>query len=1258
MPISKDTSKRRQSIAVAHPSDAIVARPKRRRATSVAPDEESPLARSKRLSLGPLRGILKRRSSSQPPTSRTSLSSSQEDPNGAESMDLTTDFQEPIRDNFVRKSMGRRVSFNSQSQVRLFQSNVGDTTTSSTSSSSGELEFNGHSSDDPPSSPAAPSVVNDENAYPGATARSRRSSGRKSFAGSEDMDITSTSLYPPGDESALVDEELDMDQGSDMDVTVAYTSNAMRKRSLSFGIGAQQRPRASTNTGQIGQEVGDASEDHSQSFMSEGSMMSEQSEPMEFTVPVGQSLRPAHQDEAWVALVKATHSGVASMEDSDNENDGNGGDIDMDDAVARIMKARNSLNLNQGVDDSMSMSEDSFAEDVDLGNDTIDISRMMKRGFGRESIALPRESIDYQDSTMDESGIYGSAQLPITSTPRASLAAVGLDLPDFLSDPPTPRPQQPPQPVEPAGTSRNPVFSLPPSGTAPTTGSKPPTSPAKGNKTPTKTPARVFTAAFAPPVSKPSPKKPPAPEQASSSSLKRPRPSVDPAHNDETDRPSPAKRQALASKWNNTASPATGQRPSSTSPTEERRPLDPKKRAPFQAAPTAETDKPALKKTTSGMRRPSNYFSRRKSLALLPPPPEVDENMDVDTEEPPNVIRTSPKKKAGIGLGRARASMSSATSSDAWKRFDRNAEPVGVDSGKGKGKDKAVEPPTEEPRQAQSLVSSSTPPRPQVTTQEDSGPPSPAVPVLDLSTYLNSETGEDEESPGDAIMDTAAATEQWRDAIPSDGYSADEVPPISIEQFFVMTDIKFMDELTAPRRSMHPSQQTRHQPRNPSDISLAEYAVAMGIDVPQLALYTRVAKDLEAWMKQSKVVFEQAQEEATKMTPELFAEYSRSDENAQQELKHQLKLIRTNTRGQAKSDWYDWKLQWIEGLRIPAQKAFNDLENDAKALEKVKAQCDEVLPSLEQEYEAVTRELEKERTEVAAIEECDQDYLNDLKSSIADQNIELDALKNETKENLDQLDWLKERLADIEAQKREATVAITEANRLLDLQQNGTRSEVFKLKEELETLEDLHMFHASKVDANMFEYVYAWTYRVSIPCKKYLPLVEKIDIVSLPEMRTKHKEEFPKLKDFLLSAAKHMIRNSGELTTRQIVHKLADYWSSCSQLCTQIRYLSLRYPIEFEFSQSSTKPFSEFRTNVPILFPSVKSKVVVSFVFNRDAFSRWPMSIKSLRYEVIVAFGRANVQEIESAILARLNEASPQDSFACLLDACMVVQEC
>lgn len=152
-----------------------------------------------------------------------------------------------------------------------------------------------------------------------------------------------------------------------------------------------------------------------------------------------------------------------------------------------------------------------------------------------------------------------------------------------------------------------------------------------------------------------------------------------------------------------------------------------------------------------------------------------------------------------------------------------------------------------------------------------------------------------------------------------------------------------MDELTAPRRSTHPSQQPTRQARNSSDIPLSEYVTAMAIDIPQLVLYSRVSKDLEAWMEKSKTVFSQAEDEASKVTPELFVEFSRADEDGQAELlvslgdkyidnvltsfQHQLNLIRTNTRGLAKSDWYDWKLQWVEGLRLTGEKAFNALES-------------------------------------------------------------------------------------------------------------------------------------------------------------------------------------------------------------------------------------------------------------------------------------------------------------------------------------------
>jgi kinetochore protein Spc7/SPC105 len=97
-----------------------------------------------------------------------------------------------------------------------------------------------------------------------------------------------------------------------------------------------------------------------------------------------------------------------------------------------------------------------------------------------------------------------------------------------------------------------------------------------------------------------------------------------------------------------------------------------------------------------------------------------------------------------------------------------------------------------------------------------------------------------------------------------------------------MTDIRFMDEITAPRRSLHPSQQT--PARDPSEIGLAEYVIAIDVDLPQLELYSHVSKDLVGWIDKSKEVYKQTDEEARKVTPELFVEFREADEVDRAEL--------------------------------------------------------------------------------------------------------------------------------------------------------------------------------------------------------------------------------------------------------------------------------------------------------------------------------------------------------------------------------------
>jgi hypothetical protein len=103
-----------------------------------------------------------------------------------------------------------------------------------------------------------------------------------------------------------------------------------------------------------------------------------------------------------------------------------------------------------------------------------------------------------------------------------------------------------------------------------------------------------------------------------------------------------------------------------------------------------------------------------------------------------------------------------------------------------------------------------------------------------------------------------------------------------------MTGIRFLDELSAPRRSTILPSQLQSAQRRASlptkEATLADYAIAMAVDAPQLELYSHVAADLERWIEHSKEIYRQAEEEATKVTPMLFREYSMADEQTQVEL--------------------------------------------------------------------------------------------------------------------------------------------------------------------------------------------------------------------------------------------------------------------------------------------------------------------------------------------------------------------------------------
>lgn len=728
-------------------------------------------------------------------------------------MEITQDYagQEAT----ARKSLGgRRVSFMQASYVRMY-----DPRRKSTSQ--------------PDASQDAANAQSDENDYPGSSRR-RRSSVRYSIAGSEDMDMTTVmqpgAFQPKG--SAILDEEFEFEDeeenydDDDMEVTEAIQGHFARKRSLSMGGCQPLAQVGSTSTGMSFEGNNSHSEVGNQSAQSiQSDATSEQSSYiMDFTVPLGQSLRPAEQDEVWLALKQMTHSGdqPAEPEISYEEEESMQGDdgMPLGDAVERLLRARDSLPMSSSrdkedgdepQDDIFTDTEDSFDEDDIDGNKTLNLSQVL----GRQSIGFnSRISMGF-GSNMDESEVYGDMVAHLHSTPRHSV--VTLEQPPAEEAPSTQLPQprkslvfQPPPPPAddiseatsvPVGQPRKSsgTFSFTPAPPSPSKAAPKatPSSPSKPKPKPT------FSAAFAPPVARSSPKKPLLrPTSPSVTPSKRPRPSSqDEIEN--ADQPSPAKRQALASKWMDVAEAPKTKSPS-LSPIADRsiaipQPLSPAKKVPFQAstAPGETLDTAELLSVQSALRRPSGYFARRKSLAVsFSDVPAGNEKSDSAVAGP-----STTKKKPGIGLGRA--SMGG-TPSQAWTRPEESvfaAPKLSRAGSPSKSKGKEVEAAScirEVARQAAASPSptrGSPAPHPPPAHQPSPEPaptesspepwrPEPRRPSPEpRPTRLEQVPEETEDELSGNIEVDMDATQQWADGVEQMGYEEEEV--VSSKNHFV-----------------------------------------------------------------------------------------------------------------------------------------------------------------------------------------------------------------------------------------------------------------------------------------------------------------------------------------------------------------------------------------------------------------------------------------------------------------------------------------
>lgn len=623
------------------------------------------------------------------------------------------------------------------------------------------------------------------------------------------------------------------------------------------------------------------------------------------------------------------------------------------------------------------------------------------------------------------------------------------------------------------------------------------------------------------------------------------------------------------------------------------------------------------------MRRPS--LSARKSMVGALPP-------NLASKEPATSSAVaSPKKKAVVGMGRA--SMGAAPRGGV--QFQPRRPSVGLDKGKGRAVVQE-EQPTQEDEDLMEIEDG----------QEEHGSAEHSL-ELDLSRERNAGPSFEDQ---DMVGVDAQRMQDWVDGVEQDNLEEEDIPQISIRGFFEMTGIKFIDEMIAPRRSIAP-----RQARPADSIPLHEYLTALAIDLPQLDLYGRVAGDLAEWNAKYKENFEEMERDAALDMPELFGEYMRAEPEDQEDLKHYLTLIKANARMQAKSDWYSWKTKWVEELTGIAQQELDTMQADLETINALNASLEITLPELERQHEEVTAQLAKEQAEIDEIQESDQDWLNQLKAEMAEQSTVIRSLETEVAQVRSGRQHVQERLDEYEAEKREHAAAIASANRMLDVRERRTHSEVQRLQAELESLEDLHQFHLRTVTSDTFEYEYLQRYLVTVPLRASQPVVQGVDIKDLPG-RPAVRDDFPRYTALVLATAKRRITEGSQRSLPDIVQTLRAYFFSCKELRSQLGLITVKYPVELNVIHEGNQS-TGFMATAIVLFKSVRAKAFVSFIFANDVFAKWPYSIKDVQVKVDVAYGKVDPQLLSVAVTSRLAQATPQDNYACLLDACIQAQE-
>ncbi len=109
------------------------------------------------------------------------------------------------------------------------------------------------------------------------------------------------------------------------------------------------------------------------------------------------------------------------------------------------------------------------------------------------------------------------------------------------------------------------------------------------------------------------------------------------------------------------------------------------------------------------------------------------------------------------------------------------------------------------------------------------------------------------------------------------------------------------------------------------------------------------------------------------------------------------------------------------------------------------------------------------------------------------------------------------------------------------------------------------------------------------------------------------------------------------------MERLSDFWSACAQLRSQLTFLGIKYPLSVE-AVTDDQGQEFLKATATIMLPRIKGKTFISYILDKDTYTRWPLSVRGLKVDAKVAYGDVQYVTNPSTLLRSSFSASETKS--------------